>query len=105
MVKNPPDNAGDARDLGLIPELGRSPGDNNDNPLQCSCLENSMDRGAGQATLHEVAELDMTEYTHKYITHIPACQIKKKKKDFERSVNGFIRKYHGDLLNSDVHVL
>ena len=55
MVKNPPDNAGDARDLGFTPELGRSPGDNG-NPLQCSCLENSMDRGARRATLHEVAE-------------------------------------------------
>ena len=52
MVKNPPDNAGDARDLGLTPELGRSPGDNNGNPLQCSCLENSMDRGARRATIH-----------------------------------------------------
>ena len=44
MVKNPPSNAGEARDAGLIPELGRSP--ENDNPLQYSCLENSMDRGA-----------------------------------------------------------
>ena len=44
MVKNPPADAGEARDAGLIPELGRSPG--NDNPLQNSCLETSMDRGA-----------------------------------------------------------
>ena len=43
MVKNPPDNA---RDAGLIPGLGRSPGEGNDNPLQYSCLENLMDRGA-----------------------------------------------------------
>ena len=44
MVKNPPANAGEARDAGLIPELGRSP--ENDNPFQYSCLENSMDKGA-----------------------------------------------------------
>ena len=41
-----------------------SPGRGNGNPLQYSCLENSMDRGAWQATVHEVAESDMTEYTH-----------------------------------------
>ena len=47
MLKNPPANAGD---MGLIPELGRSPGEGNDNPLQCSCLENPMDRGVWWAT-------------------------------------------------------
>ena len=105
MVKNPPDNAGDARDLGLTPELGRSPGDNNGNPLQCSCLENSMDRGARRATLHEVAEswIWLNTHTHTLLTYLHVRF--KKKKDFERSINGFIRKYHGDLLNSDVHVL
>ena len=46
MVKNPPTNAGNSRDTGLIPELGRSPGEGNDNPLQYSWPENSMDRGA-----------------------------------------------------------
>ena len=50
VVKNPPDNAGDARVAGSIPRLGRSPGVGNGNPLQCSCLENSMGRGAWQAT-------------------------------------------------------
>ena len=48
VVKNLPANAGDARDMGSIPESGRSPGVGNDNPLQYSCLENSMDRGAWQ---------------------------------------------------------
>ena len=43
-------------DLGLIPGLGRSPGEGNENPLQYSCLENSMDRGAWQATVHGVAK-------------------------------------------------
>ena len=46
VVKNPPANAGDTRDLGLIPGSGRSHGVGNINPLQHSCLENSMDRGA-----------------------------------------------------------
>ena len=44
MVKNPPANAGDAKDADLISWLGRSPGEGNGNPLQCSCLKNSMDR-------------------------------------------------------------
>ena len=56
MVKNSPANLGDARYVGSIPGLGRSPGKGNGNPLQCSCLENSMDRGAWQATVHAVAK-------------------------------------------------
>ena len=44
LVKNLPANTGDARDVGLIPGLGRFPGIGNGNPLQYSCLENSMDR-------------------------------------------------------------
>ena len=48
VVKNSPDDAGDTRDLGSIPGLGSSPGVGNGNPLQYSCLENSMDRGPGR---------------------------------------------------------
>ena len=51
VVKNLPANAGDIRDVGLIPGSGRSPGGGHGNPLQYSCLENPMDRGAGQATV------------------------------------------------------
>ena len=51
MVKTPPANAGDVRDMGSIPGLGRSPGVRNDNPLQYSCLENYMDRGDWQTTV------------------------------------------------------
>ena len=56
MVKNLPANAGDIRDVGSIPELGRSPGGGHGNPLQYSCLENPMDRGAWQATVHRIAK-------------------------------------------------
>ena len=48
-------------ELGLIPGLARSPGERNDNPLQYSCLDNSMDRGSGQATVHGIEELDTIE--------------------------------------------
>ena len=62
----PGDSAGkvsacNAGDLDLIPGLGRSPGEGNDYPLQYSCLENPMDRGPLWATVHGVAESDMTE--------------------------------------------
>ena len=57
VVKNPPANAGDTRDAGLIPESGRSPGRGNGNPLQYSCLENLMDRGAWWAIVHGVIKI------------------------------------------------
>ena len=56
MIKNLPANAGDTGKLGLIPGLGRSPGAGNGNPLQYSCLENSVNRGTWWATVHEVAK-------------------------------------------------
>ena len=55
-VKNPPANAGDIRDVGLIPGLGRSPGGGHGNPLQYSCLKNPMDRGGWWAMAHRVAK-------------------------------------------------
>ena len=61
VVKNLPARAGD---MGLIPGLGRSPGGGDSNPLQHSCLENPMDRGAWQATVHGVTESDMTAVTY-----------------------------------------
>ena len=56
VVKNLPANAGDTGDAGLIPGSERSPGAGNDNPLQSSCLENPMDRGALWATVHGVTK-------------------------------------------------
>ena len=69
MVKNPPPNAGDAGNMGSIPGLGRSPGVGSSDPLQYSCLENPMDRGAWWAIVHGVAkELDMTEQLSTHIS-------------------------------------
>ena len=63
MVKNLFPNAGDVRDAGLIPGLGRSPEEGNSNPLQYSCLENPMDREAWRATVHRITASDKTEAT------------------------------------------
>ena len=54
MVKNPPDNRGDVREMGSVPGLGMFPGGGHSNPLQCSYLESFMDREALQATVHSV---------------------------------------------------
>ena len=70
VVKNLPVNAGDSRDSGLNPGLGRSTREENGNPLQYSCLENSMDRGAWWATVHGVTKsrtwLSERAYTMKH---------------------------------------
>ena len=71
LVKNPPANTGDTKDMGLIPGSGRSHGEGNGNPLQYSCLKNSMDRGLWQATVHGVAksQTQLNTHTHTH-THI-----------------------------------
>ena len=75
VEKNSPANAGDFRDTGLIPGSGRFPGEGNGNPLQYSCLGNTMDRGAQWATVQRVAKswtrlkrLSMHTHTHTH-TH------------------------------------
>ena len=56
MVKNPPADAGDVRDVGLIPGSGRYLGEGHGNPLQYSCLENPMDRGDWRTILHRATK-------------------------------------------------
>ena len=76
MEKNPPANAGDTRDAGLIPGSGRSPRGGHGNPLQYSCLENPMDRGVWWATVLGVTksqtglkQLSMM-HLHLFLTHL-----------------------------------
>ena len=66
MVKNLPASAGNSGDMGSFPGSGRFPGGGNGNPLQYSCLENPMDRGAWWATVHGVSESEMTEKADMY---------------------------------------
>ena len=68
VVKNPPANVGDVGDLGSIPGSGRSPGGGNGTPLQYTCLENPMDRGAWRTTVHGVtkSQTPLSEYAHPY---------------------------------------
>ena len=60
MVKNPPANAGDARDVASVSGSGRSPGEEKGNALQNSCLANSTERGAWQTTVHGIAKESVT---------------------------------------------
>ena len=78
VVTNLPDDAGDAKNAGSFPGSGRSPGVGNGNPLQYSCLENSVDRGAWQARSMGGKESDVTEHAHtlshnqnSYISYYP----------------------------------
>ena len=61
MVKNPAANAGDLRDAGLTPGLGRSLGEGKGNTLQYSCIGNPMDRGDWQAIVHGVTKVGQTQ--------------------------------------------
>ena len=78
VVKNLPANTGDAGDLGVTLGLGRSPGEGNGNLLQCSCLDNPMDRGAWQATVHSIARV-----RHDLVTESPPPWNLQKKLDLE----------------------
>ena len=75
VVKNPDVNSRGIRDMGLIPGLGRSPGGGHDHPLQYSCRENSMDRGAWWATVHRVPKSQtglkqLRTHTLLYVIHV-----------------------------------
>ena len=71
MVRNPPANAGDVRDLGSISGSGRSFGGGHSNPLQYSCLENPMDRGAWWATVYRIAKnwTQLKQLSAKFLTY------------------------------------
>ena len=75
MVKNPPASAENSRDAALIPGSERSPGEGNGNPLQYSCLENPVDRGARWATVHRVTKslTQLCAHTHRgyFLASIP----------------------------------
>ena len=67
VVKNPPVNTGDSRDMSSVLGLGGPPGVGKGNPLQYPCLENSMDREAWKATVHEVAKSQLQQSTHTWV--------------------------------------
>ena len=84
MVKNPPASARDVRGMGSTPGSGRSPGGGSGNPLQDSCLENPMDRGAWQVTVHGVAKswTRLRQFsTHALHVNYTAIKLMKKKKN------------------------
>ena len=83
-VKNPPDNAGDLRDEGLILGLGSSPGGGHGNPLQYSCLEHPMDRGAWWARVHGLAK----SWTWLKWLSMHACTEKRRYEDHRGTVEG-----------------
>ena len=64
VVKNSPDDAGDIRDMDSIPGSGISPGGRHGNPRQYSCLENPVDRGTWQPTVHEATKTEVTQHAH-----------------------------------------
>ena len=79
VVKNPPANAGDAKDMGSIPGPGRCPGGGNGNPLQYPCLENPMDRGTWRAIVHRgCTESDTTEQLSMNSSRGESCLITQK---------------------------
>ena len=74
-VKNLPASAGNVRDVGLIPGWGRSPGGRNGTPLQYSCLEVSMDRGAWWATVHGAAKIQTRRSTQHTPIDCLICEL------------------------------
>ena len=93
MVKNPPAHAGDIRDVGSIPGLGRSPGEGNGSPLQYSCLEDFMHRGTWQATVRRLAKnrTKLKPHSTRTVTGIKC------------SING--NNTHNSLLEGDIIII
>ena len=121
MVKNLPSREEDTRYLGLIPVLGKSSGGGNNSPLQCSCLENSTDRGALWTTVHGVTksqtQFEQHVHMHKLLEQIIFSSLIKPESEFRKLgylrdvgrlflkiilnfLNGFISYWVKDYLNS-----
>ena len=99
MVKNQPSNAGDP---GSVPGFGRSPGEGNGNPPQYSCLENSMDRGAWWATVHEVTESHTlsTQTEHSTVPAKPLLTLGSCPLPIRRSPADMLPHHHDTKLSS-----
>ena len=100
-IKNQPSHAGDARELGSIPGSGRSAGGGHGNPLQYSCLENSMDRGAWQAIVHGVAKIPthLSDSTHT-VSLVPTdCHSPDRRRDCAH-LGAISTRAHSPLLNT-----
>ena len=82
-VKNSPANAGDRRDVGLIPGLGRSSGGGNGHLLQYSCLENYMDRGAWQVTVIQKPRVIQASQVTQVVKNLPASARDTKDVEFD----------------------
>ena len=90
VVKNPPAEAGDTRDVGSIHGLGRSPGEGHDNPRQYSSLENPMDKGAWRATAHSVTKSQtQLKRQHTCIARMYRCESWTTKKAEYRRIDAF----------------
>ena len=85
MVNIPPANAGDVRDTGSSPRSGRLTGEGNGNPLQCSCLENPMDRGAWWAAIYGVAQ------SQTQLKRLSSSRIKKLIVNFKKTIFMYVR--------------
>ena len=96
MVKNLSVNAEDAGDAGSIPGLGRSPGGGHGNPLQCSCLENPMDRETWWATVHGVAKnrTRLKRHTHIQESAAPLFLIQQQLREGRKPLEKEERSFH-----------
>ena len=92
VINSPPASAGDMRDMGSISELGRSPEGGHGNPLQYSCLENPLDRGAWQVIIHTVAQSCSTEATSECTHPLPESSYKTFN-DFFQNISSFCLLY------------
>ena len=103
VLKNLTGNAGDPRDMGLIPRLGRSPGGRHSNPLQYSCLENTMDRGAWCAMVHRVTK-SQTQLKCLSIAHTAQVYLTNHTKEtlYPPSSNTIRKTYYTKLLRTYV---